>query len=218
MVTLTVIQNNGDVDESVVVEFGWAKFGMGIPFTTTGMSPYSSSVTVAPGMTETVSTNWIPSMSGHQCVIIYLTDPEGVYEPQESQRNIYIEDQPPCDQTQVFTFTVYNDSEFTATVDVGSITFNVPEEWKITVVPSPTLDIDPFSEEVVTVTVNIPCPSSFTEIYSQDSIQAIQAQAGSVPTIDVEGYNKGDLVGGIELQFPTAFDTLRRYIFLPIIR
>lgn len=213
----TVIQNNGDVVKSVNLEFGWAKFGMGIPFTTTGMSPYASAVTVEPGMTETVTTNWIPSMSGHQCVIIKLTDPDEVYEPQESQRNIYIEDQPPCDHTQVFTFTVYNDSEYTATVDVGSITFNVPQDWKITVVPSPTLDLDPFSDEVVTVTVNIPCPSTYTEIFSQDTVQAIQAQAGSVPTIDVEGYNKGVLVGGIELQFPTALDTLWRYIFLPII-
>jgi len=214
----TVIQNNGDVDESINVEFGWAKFGMGIPFTTTGMSPYSSTVTVARGMTKTVSTKWTPSMSGPQCVIIYLNDPDEVYEQQISQRNIYIEEQPPCDQTQVFTFTVYNDSEYTATVDVGSITFNVPEDWKITVVPSPMLDIDPLSEEVVTVTVNIPCPSSFTEIYSQDTVQSIQAQAGSIPTIDVEGYNKGVLVGGIELQFPRALDTLWRYIFLPIIR
>jgi hypothetical protein len=190
---------------------------MGIPFTTTGMTPISSTVTVNPGMTETVSTKWIPSMSGSQCVIIFLTDPDEIYEQQVSQRNVWVEEEPPCGMTRVFTFTVYNDSPFTATIDVGLITFDVPEEWQITVVPSPTLTVGPFSDEVVTVSVTIPCPVSLAGIYARNMRQMIQAQAGSVPTIDVEGYNKGVLVGGIELQFPATFVSDWRYLYLPIL-
>lgn len=213
-VVSTVIQNNGDVVESINLEFGWAKFGMGIPFTTTGMSPYSSTVTVDPGMTETVSTSWIPSMSGSQCVVISLKDPDEVYEPQWSQRNVNVEERPPCGATQVFTVTLYNDSAISATIDVGMMTFDVPEDWVITIVPSPTLVIDPYSEGILNVSVHIPCPPSMQASSAQEEMYLIQAQAGSVPTIDVEGYNKGVLVGGIELQFPGE---LERYIYLPII-
>jgi hypothetical protein len=154
-------------------------------------------------------------MSGHQCVLIHLTDPNEVYEPQESMRNVDIEEKPPCDTTQDFNLTIYNDSPIVVTIDVGTITFNVPDDWQITVVPSPTLEINPYSEGILTVYVTIPCPQTSLAASQWQSIHQIQSLAGSVPTIDVEGYNHGVLVGGIELQFPGALETLWRYIFLP---
>ena len=132
---------------------------------------------------------------------IWLSDHAGVYEPQRSQRNVDVTERPPCNQTKVFTFTVYNDSPFTVTVDVGMITFNVPADWQVTVTPSPTLEIGPFDEGVVTVSVLIPCPPQSRAMFETQAIYAIQQAAGSVPTIDVEGYVKGELKGGIELQF-----------------
>jgi hypothetical protein len=212
----TVIQNASDVTQTINLEFGWADFGMGIPFTTTGMVPYTHSVTLAPEMTQTATVTWTPTQAGHQCIQVWLSDPEGVYEPQRSQRNVDVSERPPCGQTRVFSFTVYNDSPFTATVDVGMITFNVPEEWQVTVTPSPTLEIGPFDDAVITVTVHIPCPSLSRALFETQAIYAIQQAAGSVPTIDVEGYVEGELVGGIELQFEEPAVEYS-WIYLPLV-
>ncbi|MBN2391882.1 MAG: hypothetical protein JXR84_14235, partial [Anaerolineae bacterium] len=197
----TVIQNASDVTQTINLEFGWADFGMGIPFTTTGMVPYTRSVTLAPEMTQTASVTWTPAQAGHQCVQVWLTDPSGVYEPQRSQRNVDVAERPPCGQTRVFTFTVYNGTSASVTVYVGMITFNVPAEWQITVTPSPTLELNPWSEGVITVEVLIPCPPLTRALFDAYAIDAIQQAAGSVPTIDVESYISGTLVGGIEIQF-----------------
>ena len=199
---------------TVDLEFGWAKFGMGIPFTTTGMVPYTRTVTLYPEMTRTTGVTWTPVLAGPQCVQIRLHS-EG-YESQESQRNVDVTERPPCGETKVFTFTVYNDSPFTVTVDIGTITFNVPADWQITVTPSPTLEIDPFDEGVVTVTVQIPCPSTYQALQSLWSIQAVQQAAGSTPTIDVEGYVKGELKGGIEIQFEEPVKE-QHWIYLPLV-
>jgi hypothetical protein len=197
----TVVYNTSPDTVTVNLEFGWAKFGMGIPFSTTGMSPYTRSVTLSPGLTTTASVTWTPALSGHQCVRVLLSDSSGHYEPQESMRNVDVAEEPPCGQTRVFTFTVYNDSPFTQTVDVGLITFDVPATWSVTTVPSDTLELAPFSEGTVQVIVVIPCPGTLQLARAAQEIYAVQQQAGSVPTVDVEGYIEGDLVGGIELRF-----------------
>ena len=46
----TEVHNTSNAPMTITLEFGWAKFGMGIPFLTTGMSPVSRSVTLAPHM------------------------------------------------------------------------------------------------------------------------------------------------------------------------
>ena len=206
----TVVQNTGDDTVTVELEFGWARFGMGIPFTTTGMVPYTRSVTLSPEMTATTQVTWTPTYSGHQCILVRLTDPDGVYEPQESQRNVDVVERPPCGQTMVYTFTVYNDSPLTATVEIGLITFNVPADWEVTVDPSDTLELGPYSEGVITVTVKIPCSLALQEVY------ALQEEAGGTPTIDVEAYKNGELVGGIELQLPEAAQD-EFTIYLPVV-
>ncbi|MBU1660734.1 MAG: hypothetical protein KKD28_04600 [Chloroflexi bacterium] len=211
----TVVQNNSEVTQTVIVDFGWAKFGMGIPFTNTGMTPVSTMVKLGPYMTQTASTTWQPTLTGHQCVLIELTDPDNIYDLQVSQRNVDVEDRPPCGETKVFTFTVYNDSGFVATVDIGMITFNVPSNWQVTVTPSSTMTLQPFSSGIVTVTVKIPC-SSPSVMSSLSQIQLIQEEAGSTPTVDVEGYVSGTLVGGIELQFKGS-TTNEWKIYLPLV-
>jgi hypothetical protein len=197
-----VLQNNGPITSEVVAEFGWAKFGMGIPFTTTGMSPYTRTVQAAPGMTVTAWVTWTPAFSGTHCVMVKLIDPGGDYEDLVSQRNVDVVERPPCGATQTFTLTVYNDSPITQTVDVGLITFDVPEDWTVTTVPSTTLEIGPGAEGTIEIHVHIPCPATSQALSEQQAATALQQGAGGVPTINVEGYIEGQLVGGIELQFP----------------
>jgi hypothetical protein len=211
-----VIQNSSDVTWTVDLDFGWARFGMGIPFTTTGMTPADQTVELGANMTTTAWVTWTPSVEGHQCLLVNMTEPSGEYIQQWSQRNVDVEPQPPCGQTKVFTFTVYNDSPFTATVDIGMITFNVPADWLITVTPSPTLELGAFSSGVVTVTVYIPCPNSTRALDKQTEIAAIQQESGSIPTLNVEGYVKGELVGGIQLQF-SGVEQVSFDIYLPLV-
>jgi hypothetical protein len=213
----TVVQNNGDKPLTVDLEFGWAKFGMGIPFTHAGMLPYSRTVTVDAGMTKTAEVTWTPTMSGPQCVIIKLKDRDGLYEPQESQRNVFVEEQPPCGVVKHYTFTVQNSTPFSVTVDIGTITFNVPAEWKVTTIPSDTLTLGPGEEGIVEVIVEIPCPTTLQALNDRLDLQRLQAEAGSVPTIDVEGYIDGELVGGIEIQLPADYTPPWTVIYMPIV-
>jgi hypothetical protein len=196
-----VVQNTSDIEVTVDLEFGWAAFGMGIPFTTTGMVPSTRTVTLPPATTASASVEWTPSMSGPQCIIVYLTDAEQIYEPQLSQRNVDVVDRPPCGITKIYTFTLMNDSQDTVTVDLGLITFNVPPGWVITTVPSGSIEIGPYGQEVIEVHVFIPCPTSIQSMLDLYMVNAIQAESGGVPIIDVEGYVDGELLGGIELQF-----------------
>jgi hypothetical protein len=210
-----VLQNNGDAPVTITLEFGWAKFGFGIPFSTSGMTPYTRTVTLDPGTTATSGVEWTPTLSGHQCVQVWLKDPEGNYEPQLSQRNVDVVERPPCGQTVEYTFTVYNDTPFSATVEIGLATFNVPADWEVTTVPSDTLELGPFSEGVVTVRVYIPCPSTMAALLARQELEALQQGAGGVPTVDVEGYISGELKGGIELQFAT--EESQPMLYLPLI-
>jgi hypothetical protein len=213
----TIVQNDGDAPIKVDLEFGWAQFGMGIPFTHTGIVPFTRTVTVDAGMTETASVKWTPSVWGSQCVIIKLQDRDGIYEPQESQRNVHVEEQPPCGVKRFFSFSVYNDSPFTVTVDLGMVTFNVPADWSVTTVPNGSVDLGPFNELVVEVIVEIPCPPTVQALSEVLDIQRIQAEAGSIPTINVEGYVVGELIGGIEIRLPVDYTQPWFVIRMPIV-
>jgi len=208
-----MVQNTSDVEATVDLEFGWADFGMGIPFTTTGMVPYTRTITLSPGMTVTTSVDWTPIVSGPQCIMINLTDPEGNYEPQFSQRNVDVVESPPCGMTQIYTFTIQNPTPLTITVDIGQITFNIPPDWVITVPPSNSVEIGPYSEQIIEVHLTIPCYESIQDMRIHQKINAMQAESGGRPIIDVEGYIEGALIGGIELQFglEVVYNT-----FLPI--
>jgi hypothetical protein len=208
-----VLQNNGPTTSDATVEFGWARFGFGIPFTTTNMDPYTRTVQAPPGMTATASVTWTPVFSGPHCVMVKLIDEGGDYEELISQRNVDVIDRPDCGVTHNYTFTVSNEQEIAVTVDIGMITFNVPADWQVTTVPSDTLDLGPLLTGTVTVTVNIACPTTRQAALAQADLDILQLGSGSVPIVDVEGYVGGDLVGGIELQFPpTIWD-----IYLPLV-
>jgi hypothetical protein len=212
----TVVQNTSDVTMTVELEFGWARFGMGIPFTSTGMVPTTRSVTLGPGITDTAQVTWTPTLSGHQCVLIRLSDPDGRYEPQRSQRNVDVSEYPPCGETRVYSFTMYNDSPLTVTVDLGLITFDVPADWEVTTVPSDTMLLGGYEEGMVSVRVRIPCEAVLRASTALWRVYASEQEGGGVPTIDVEGYIDGELVGGIELRFEGVIEAPRA-LYLPVI-
>jgi hypothetical protein len=209
-----VIQNNGPTTSTVTVLFGWAKFGMGIPFTTTNVVPPTRTMELGTAMTATAWVSWTPTYAGHQCVQVKVIDPEHEYEDLVSQRNVDVVRRPPCGQTKTFTFTVYNDSPLTVTVDIGLITFNVPANWQVTTVPSDTLELGPFSEGSVQVIVEIPCQLTLQAMRTMRETHILQQEADGLPTIDVEGYIDGELAGGIEIQFE---EDGFRMVYLPIV-
>jgi hypothetical protein len=213
----TVLQNASEVPVTVQLEFGWANFGLGIPFGSDGMSPPSRTVTVGAGMTTTAQVDWTPIISGHQCILVRMSDTLGLYQPQVSQRNVDVAELPPCNTTKVFTFTVHNDSPFTATVDIGMVTFNVPANWQVTTSPNGPAPIPPFGDLTVVVTVHIPCPGTALASLEEAAIRRMQRLAGGVPTIDVEGYSNGELLGGIEIQFPDQGAEGEMQLNLPLI-
>jgi hypothetical protein len=127
-----------------------------------------------------------------------------------------VSEYPPCGETRVYSFTVYNDSPLTVTVDIGLITFDVPPHWEVTTVPSDTLVLGGFEEGVVSVMVRIPCEAMLRASSSLQRMRVSGQEAGGVPTIDVEGYIDGQLVGGIELQFEGEIEAPRA-LYLPVI-
>jgi len=187
---------------------------VGILFTDTNMSPSSVTVNLAPGDTLTPTVTWTPTLGGAQCIQVILEDVDGEYEPQRSQRNVDVVERPPCGTTKTYSFTVYNDSLFTVTVDIGMVTFDVPAEWEVTTVPSATMEIGKFSEGTVDVLVRIPCPGTASALRAQQEVAAMQQAAGGVATIDVEGYIEGELVGGIEIQFEGEEEWT---VYLPVV-
>jgi len=213
-----VMQNNGPTTSTILLEFGYARFGVGVPFTTTNMVPPTRTLTLGPMVTDTAWVTWTPIFSGSHCVMVKLIDPDGDYEDIVSQRNVRVVERPPCGTTRIFTFTLSNDGGVSVTVDLGLITFNVPEEWEVTIVPSGTVELGPHTELVVEVRVWIPCPGSLQLMRDVQNMYALQTQAGGVPTVDVEGYVDGELIGGIELQFGAIVpEPEERFIYLPVV-
>ncbi len=196
-----VLQNTSDEAVTIDLEFGWASFGVGIPFTSAGMVPSTRRVTLGAAMTQTVGVTWTPTQSGHQCVQVRLTDPDSINEPQLSQRNVDVADTPQCGAAKVFTFAVTNDTASPATVDIGLIALDVPSDWLVTTVPSGRMVLGPHGVGAVTVHVFIPCPGTLAALLKQQERVAVQEAAGGVPTVDVEAYVGGALVGGIEIRF-----------------
>jgi len=213
----TFVYNTSGTTVTVDLDYAWAAFGMGIPFTTTGITPSHQTITLFPGVTDTVSSVWVPSLSGPQCVQIRLNDPQGQYEPQVSQRNVnVVEDQGICDSS-VYTFTLSNPLPFTVTVEIGTMGFNLPPGWTYTVDPT-QVELGPGEQVVITVTITIPCLSTSEAWQQQRQIATLQQEASGVPVLDVEGYIQGELVGGVEYRFPSALGPPGVRLYLPLIQ
>jgi len=209
--------NTSGTTVTVEVDFGWAAFGMGIPFTTTGMSPTHQAITLSPGATGMAETLWVPSLNGPTCVEIHLNDLQDLYEPQISQRNVNVIEAPGNCGTSVKTFTLVNTLPLTVTVDLGAIGFNLPPDWTYTVTPTQVV-LGPYEQTVITVTFNIPCVNTYEARQLRDRITALQQEANAVPILDIEGYIQGELLGGVEYRFPSVLQPPEGLLYLPLIR
>jgi hypothetical protein len=207
----TDIVNTSETTQTVRVLFGVANFGFGIPFTTTGIVPTSTVVTLGPGISTTVWTVWTPPASGHWCIQVLLQDPNNQYPEQRSQRNVDVERRSfiPC---QPFTkdFLLQNATPLTVTVSIGASAINLPAGWTYSTNITETV-MGPFTSITVTVTITPPCGlAALSSLTAMDT-----GGASGPPTIDVEGYDdSGNLLGGIEIQLEGP---LLNMVYLPIV-
>jgi hypothetical protein len=209
----TDIVNTSDVTQTIRVEFSVANFGFGIPFTNTNIVPTYRVITLGPGISQTVWAVWTPPSGGHWCIQIVLRDPDGQYPDQRSQRNVDVErrEYVPC---QPFTkdFWLQNSTPLTVTVSIGASAINLPPGWTYSTSITQTV-LGPNQGITVTVTITPPCGlASQAWLMPQGTLDA--GGASGPPTIDVEGYVDGELLGGIEVQLEAA--PPEHKIYLPV--
>jgi len=207
------VRNNSDYTQTISLQFGWADFGFGIPFTTTNVVPTQTVIMLGPHLSTTVSANWTPPYSGNFCVQILLMNKQ-TGESLRSQRNIYAIEVPENEcESFIKQFLLQNPTPETVTVTIGVGTFNFPPDWDYSVSPTEAV-LGPYESITVTVVITPPC-----EVNAQGLSQplaALNAVNTSNPTkIQVEGYNQnGELVGGVELQLIAP---VQQPIYLPFV-
>ena len=192
-----VLVNTGPETHAVRAEFSVANFGFGIPFTDTNIIPAYQVITLTPGFSGTVWARWTPPFDGHWCIRVALVDPAGEYPTQYSQRNVDVVREPfrPC---QPFTrdFRLENPTSLAVTVTLGSNAINLPAGWTYSTNITETV-LGPYQGITVTLTITPPCTTgaAATMLAPLDT-----GGASGPPTIDVEGYVDGQLLGGIQVQ------------------
>jgi hypothetical protein len=112
------------------------------------------------------------------------------------------------------TFTLSNSTPLTVTVSIRTSAFNLPPGWTYVVDPT-EIKLGPYGSAQVTVTITIPCPTSALATSLLQAIQALQENAGGIPTLTGEGYANGQLSGGVQYQF--SGEVVLPKIYLPII-
>lgn len=193
------VRNNSDYTQTIHVQFGWAEFGAGIPFSTTDVVPTQTVIILNPHMTTTVSAQWTPQHGGHYCVQIILTE-EQTHVEQRSQRNVDPIEVPET-HCEPFTrdFWLYNSTPLPVTVTIGASAINLPEGWSYSIAPTEAA-LGPFHGITITVTITPVCNLASQRL----SLSSAQDQADGPAKIQVEGYDQdGQLIGGVELQLST---------------
>jgi hypothetical protein len=212
----TQIMNTSEETQTVQVEFRVANFGMGIPFTNTNITPTYRVITLGPGISVTVGTEWRPPFAGHWCIQITLLDPLGQYPPQYSQRNVDVERRPAnsCEPI-VRDFWLQNSTGLTVTVTLGSSAVNLPPGWIYSTSITETV-LGPYQGVTVTLTITPPCGLAALDWLAPEG--ALGAGASSLAEVNVEGYINGEPVpesGGIQVQIEIG--PPENKIYLPIV-
>lgn len=195
-----VIRNDGDFTQTLNLQFGWADYGFGIPFSTENVTPTQAVIKLSPHMTTTVSALWKPKYSGHFCVQILLTNPQ-TGESIHSQRNVDAL-QVPENRCASFIrqFLLHNPTSQVVTVTMGSSAINLPPGWTFSVDPDEAT-LNPGETITVTVVITPPCGLLTRGLLSPSA----GLDANSPTRIQVEGYDQaGEFVGGIEVQLTPA--------------
>lgn len=202
----TDVRNNTAQPYTITVEFGWADFGFGIPFSNTNVVPTATQVVLGAYMTDTVSATWTPTHGGSYCVQIILTDDQ-TNERQHSRRNVDVIEIEPG-RTITYPFTYCNPLPITTTVSLAIVTAGLPADWTVTLDPT-SATLGPF--ECISGVMTITQPALWAM-----GAQALAEAAALNATVDIEGYTQdGNLVGGIELQLGPP--TEGKYIYLPLV-
>lgn len=193
------VRNNSDYTQTIKIQFGWADFGFGIPFTTTNVVPTQTMIILSPNLTTTVRADWIPPYSGNICVEIILTN-EQTGEELHSQRNVEVIEvlETQCDPI-IKEFLLVNSTAQTITVTLGAGTINLPPGWEYSFTPTEAV-LSPFESITATVVITPPC-----DLNAQGYLQPLSAldvnDTSNPAKIQIEGFDQnGALVGGVELQ------------------
>jgi hypothetical protein len=204
------VRNNSDLTQTISLQFGWADFGFGIPFSTTNVVPTQTIITLSPHMTTTVSAQWTPPYSDHFCVQIILTNAQ-TGEELDSQRNVDVIEVPEMQcESFIKEFWLQNSTPITVTVTLGENAINLPPGWTYSITPTETI-LAPYAGITATVTITPPC-----ELNTPGWISGRMEDWNlSSPKLQVEGYDQnGILIGGIELQMTPV---VQQPIYLPFV-
>ena len=174
------LRNPTAIAQDVQVQFSWAGFGIGIPFTPiNGLRP----VHLPPHSVVNECIHWVPPASGHVCLQVELFM-EG-YEPQRSQRNIDVDEPLLPGEPHTLVFPVGNPLDHVATLELGLVPHL--DGWGLQLVPDVLPDMQPGQVQDVELTVTPP--------------PGVPLPKNGQPIVDVEAFAEGELIGGFRKVF-----------------
>lgn len=174
-----VVFNPTPVSQWVTVTFGVAHFGIGMPFTLTGIISPVQRLLVPPYGMARAKTAWIPQFNGHVCVQILVRSPG--LDPVRSQRNIDIGEPLRPDRAHARIIEVRNPTTEVVTITMALISHR--PDWLVELTPRVLPNMVPGEVRPVTLTVKPP---------------TWEGLADEKPIVDVEAYlPDGTLIGGI---------------------
>ena len=174
------LRNPTDVAQDVSVQFSWASFGIGLPFT-----PINGPLQVHLPAHSIVKQciNWVPPIAGHLCFQVML-EAEG-YAPQRSQRNIDVNEPLQAGVSDTLIFPVGNPFQQPVTITLGMIP-HLPD-WTFDLSPSVLPNMQSCQVSLVTLTVTPPAGQPLP--------------ADNTQIVDIEAYADGQLIGGFRKIF-----------------
>jgi hypothetical protein len=184
-----VVFNPTPATQQVTVSFSVANFGIGMPFTTTGIVSPTMVVTVPPFGMARAKTTWLPWLSGHFCVQVILQS--AGHEPIRSQRNIDVGEPLKLGEVHSRIIEIRNPRTEAMTITLALI--NHRPGWQVTLTPTMFVNVNPGVVNTATLTVQPPQPSA----NPQEREEQLKALADEQPIVDVEAYINGELIGGI---------------------
>jgi len=184
-----LVFNPTDFAQQVTVTFGVAHFGIGMPFTQTGILTPTMVVTIPPHGQARVKTIWTPQFKGHACVQINIQS--AGHDPVYSQRNIDVGEPLRLGVAHSRIIEVRNPTNELVTITLALI--NHRPDWQITLTPTMFVNVNPGAINTATLTVQPPPPS----VDLQEREEQLKGLADEQPIADVEAYIDGELIGGI---------------------
>ncbi|GAG02769.1 unnamed protein product, partial [marine sediment metagenome] len=174
------IRNPTSEGHDMVVNFAWANFGIGLPFT-----PINGPrlVHLPPHSMVKECLYWVPPVSGQVCLEITL-EMEG-YEPLKSQRNVDVNEPLQPGVKDQLTFPVGNPYAYPVDISLGIVPHKAG--WGIEIDTDVLLDVGP--DETRFVTLSVTPPADAPVLTDGELI------------VDVEAFVEGALLSGFRKVF-----------------